>query len=37
MNPIIKPIDKGLDNIDLDNSDNSMFIPKYTLILPLLT
>jgi hypothetical protein len=35
-NPIAKPMDKGLDNIDLDNLDDSMFIPKYTLtLLPL--
>jgi hypothetical protein len=36
-NLITKPMDKGLDDIDLDDSDDSMFIPKYTLTPPLLT
>jgi hypothetical protein len=34
MNPIAKPIDKGLDDIDLDDSDDSIFIPKHTLTSP---
>jgi hypothetical protein len=31
INPIAKPMDKGLDNTDPDNSDDFMFISKHTL------
>jgi hypothetical protein len=37
INLIAKSMDKGLDDIDLDDLDDSVFILKYTLTLLLLT